>query len=83
MPAGIGVIILAPSGKLLEDGQSKSNVYQNPVLLFTKLLEYIEDPGNDQLTDFRSDSKRLTSFTSIPNIALKSLNSIPLEFYSI
>ena len=40
-------------------------------LLFTKLLEYIEVYGNDQLAAFRGELKRLASLTSIPNIALK------------
>ena len=43
-----------PSGKLLKYGQSKSNVG----LLFTKLLENLEEPGNIQLADFRCDLKR-------------------------
>ena len=43
MPAGMDVNTLSPSDKLLKYGQSKSNVG----LLFTKLLENIEEPGND------------------------------------
>ena len=42
MPADMDVKILAPSDKLLKYGQSKSNVG----LLFTKLLENIEESGN-------------------------------------
>ena len=41
-------------------------------------MEYIADPGNYQLANFRGDLKRLTSMTSILNIALKTAN-----FYSI
>ena len=74
MPAGMGVNILTPSGKLLKLGQSKSKVFQNPVFLFAKFLECIEDPGNDQLAAFRGDLKRLTSMTSIPNNALKTID---------
>ena len=54
MPAGMGVNTLTPSGKLLKYGQSKSNVG----VLFTKFLENIEEPGNDQLAAFRCDLKR-------------------------
>ena len=43
VPAGMGVNTLAPSDNLLKYGQSKSNVG----LVFTKLLENIEEPGND------------------------------------
>ena len=70
MPAGMGVNTLAPSDKVLKYGQSKSNVWW----LFLKLLENIEEPGNGQLAAFRCDLKRLTSLTSIPNIALKTVN---------
>ena len=70
MPAGMGVNTLAPSDKLLKYGQSKSNVG----LLFTKLLENIEEPGNYYITAFRCDLKRVTSLTSIPNIALETVN---------
>ena len=51
MPAGMGVNTLTPSGKFLKYGQSKSNVG----LLFTKLLENLEEPGNNQLAAFRCD----------------------------
>ena len=70
MPPGMGVNTLTPIGKLLKYGQSKSNVK----LLFTKLLENLEKPGNVHLAAFRCDLKRLTSLTSIPNIALKTVN---------
>ena len=46
-------------------------------LLFAKLCECVEDPGNEQLASFRGDMKHLTSLPSIPNIALKTAN-----FYS-
>ena len=52
--AGMGVNTLTPSRKLLKYGQSKSNVG----LLFTKLLEYIEETGNDPLAAFRCVLKR-------------------------
>ena len=65
MPAGMGVNTLTPSRKLLKS---------NDGLLFTKLLNNIEGPGNDQLAAFRCDLKRYTSLTSIPNIALKAVN---------
>ena len=62
---------------MLNRGQSKSKVYQKTGRLFTKLFEYIEDLGNDQLAAFDCDLKRSTSLASIPNIALKTK-----QFYS-
>ena len=70
MPASMGVNTLAPSEKLLKYGHSNSNVG----LLSTKLLENIEEPGNDKLAAFRSDLKRLTPLGSIPNLALETVN---------
>ena len=72
-----------PGGKLLNRGQSKSKFNQKTGRLFTKLFEYIEDLGNDQLAAFDCDLKRSTTLASIPNIALKTKNYIPVQFYSI
>ena len=51
--------------------QSQKSVKTN------KTLGIFEDPGNGQLAAFRGHLKRLTSLTSILNIALKTVN-----FYS-
>ena len=74
MPVGMGVNILTPSGKLLKHGQSKSKVFQNPVCCSQNSYNVLRIK---EMT-FRGDLKRLTSLTSIPNIAF-SLNI----FYSI
>ena len=63
-----------PQWYILKHCQSKSKVCHKLGNMFTKLLEYIEDPGNDQLAAIREVLKRLTPFTSIPNIALKTVN---------
>ena len=72
MSAGICVNILNPmiNCKNMANQSQKSTQI---LLLFTKLLEYIEEPGNYQLEAFCGDLKRLTSLTPIPNIVLNKV----------
>ena len=67
------VNILTPSNKPVNKSQKSIKTD----LWFITLLEYIENPYNGQLADFRGDLKRLMSLTSIPHIALNTVN-----FYS-
>ena len=65
------------SGKLLKHGHSNVKFLSQTGFLFTKLLKYIADSGNNQLATVRYDLKRLTSLTSRTNIALNAV-----KFYS-
>ena len=47
--------------------------------LFTKLLEYIENPGNGQLAAFHSDFDTF----NVPNIALKTKTLFRLSFIQL
>ena len=66
-----------PSGKLLKHGHSNVKFLSQTGFLFTKLLEYIADSGNNQLTTLPYDLKRLTSLRSRTKIALNVV-----KFYS-
>ena len=66
-----------PQWQIVERRSIRCKSLSKIELLFVELLEYIEDPGNYQLAVLLGDLKRLTLVTSIPNIALKTVN-----FYS-
>ena len=60
---------------------NKRQIYIKKRFVVNKTLGKISNTDNDQLETLRYDMKRLTLFTSRPNIALNNFNAV--KFYSV